>query len=616
MIEVFGKGIQNRLEDDKISSGASSNSLGWRTKETSIELVRGKLLIGEEETSNNKVLGLHTAYKPDGTAVMFRKVNTVIQYYNTMTLLWVDVITGLTDGAEYTFSDYSSLAGVFVYITGVDGCFKIHPSYPADYIDLTNTTKSPTGTSDYGRSMISNARMFAWGLEKAKTNLYLSYIDSINYTTITDEVIGSGDGVTKTFSGSLLQVGTGSRQTGFAITFTDGAETFSDDQNGVLTGDAGGTGTINYTTGAYSVTFNTAPTSGTDNVLSTYQYEASNNGGITDFTFSSPRTAGQGDFFPQELGGSEIQNVLPKDGSYYSIKDSSVYKLFLSADDTNATNEVFNGNIGSLSSGSSTLTSQGIVLLDTSNPEDPRLNILSYNITGDKLIPNQLAILFKFSDYEWDECKMDTFGEDIIFTGKKNSSVNNRLFRYNMRLKTLDVHRYSANSFTKDDGKLYIGDSATANVYEVFSGFDDDGFVIDNYWDGKAERFSTEYLKRYRKQILKGFIGRDQSIEVYISYDNGDYKLVETLSGTASYVDLNNSITVGSREIGEREIGGGGTGTTAYYFFTSFKVNSPKFGKRKLRFKATGLGHAQITFIDEKNLQLSAHSKKIPYKYR
>ena len=610
MLEVFGKGIENRVEDDKISSGASSDSLGWRTQDTSIELSRGKLLVGAEETANGKVRGLHTAYTNDGVAVKFRKVNTVIQYYNTTSLLWVDVVTGLTSTAEYSFSDYSSLAGIFVYITGLDGCFKIHPSNPASYSDLTSTSKSPTGTSDYGRSMISDSRIFAWDLERARTNLYLSYIDSLNSTDVSSEAIGSSGSTN--YTGTLAFKAGDAVRTCFNIVFTDGTQTMTDNNNGTFTGD--GTGAINYTTGEYDITF-TSTTTGS--VTCDYTWENSNNGGITDFTYSATRIAGEGDFFPQELGGKNIQNVIPKDGSYYSIKDKSVYKLFLSSDDTNATNEVFNANIGSLSYRSSVASSKGIVLLDTSDKDVPKLTILSYNITGDKLIPSDLAPQFDFSDYTWDDCTMDTYGEDIIFTGKSVSTGDNdRLFRYNARLKSVDVHGYSANVFTKDAGDLYIGDSTTDNVYKVFNGFDDDGFVVENSWEGKAERFGSEQLKRYRRQVVKGLIGKEQSIEVYISYDNGAYELVETILGTGSYVDKTQSITIGATEIGESEIGGGSSGTTAYYFFHEFKVGSSRFGKRKIKFKAIGLGFASISFIDEKNLQLSAHSKRPPVKYR
>ena len=49
---------------------------------------------------------------------------------------------------------------------------------------------------------------------------------------------------------------------------------FTDDAAGVLTGDQGGTGTVNYTTGAISVTFNTAPTNGQAIQASFIQFRA------------------------------------------------------------------------------------------------------------------------------------------------------------------------------------------------------------------------------------------------------------------------------------------------------------------------------------------------------
>ncbi len=72
------------------------------------------------------------------------------------------------------------------------------------------------------------------------------------YTTFT---IGTGDGATFTFANTLNSppVIAGS------ITVTDNTEVFTDNEDGTLTGSAGGSGTINYTTGAISVTFFTAP---------------------------------------------------------------------------------------------------------------------------------------------------------------------------------------------------------------------------------------------------------------------------------------------------------------------------------------------------------------------
>jgi len=58
-----------------------------------------------------------------------------------------------------------------------------------------------------------------------------------------------------------------------SLVVTDGEETFSDDGEGNLTGDAGGSGSISYTTGALSVTFAVAPLESED-VTATYRRKA------------------------------------------------------------------------------------------------------------------------------------------------------------------------------------------------------------------------------------------------------------------------------------------------------------------------------------------------------
>jgi hypothetical protein len=74
-------------------------------------------------------------------------------------------------------------------------------------------------------------------------------------TTVATESIGTGSGLTKTFSGTL----THHPLTALTLTITDGFETFTHTGTTVLEGDKGGTGSINVTSGAYSVTFNTGP---------------------------------------------------------------------------------------------------------------------------------------------------------------------------------------------------------------------------------------------------------------------------------------------------------------------------------------------------------------------
>ena len=61
-----------------------------------------------------------------------------------------------------------------------------------------------------------------------------------------------------------------------SISITDGTETFTDDGVGNLVGSAGGTGTVDYITGAVSMTFNVAPALGVA-VIGNYKYNMENN---------------------------------------------------------------------------------------------------------------------------------------------------------------------------------------------------------------------------------------------------------------------------------------------------------------------------------------------------
>lgn len=84
--------------------------------------------------------------------------------------------------------------------------------------------------------------------------------DFIPYEEVSSESIGTGDGIIVAFSGTLAKM---PAEPG-SVSVTDGVETFSDDGLGRLVGSAGGSGTIYYSSGAISVTFNAAPAAAAD----------------------------------------------------------------------------------------------------------------------------------------------------------------------------------------------------------------------------------------------------------------------------------------------------------------------------------------------------------------
>lgn len=606
----LGKGIQSIPADPElILPNASQDSLGWISTQGRIELCKGRFLIGAEETGSGEVLGEGWGYEEDGTSVHFRKINTKLQYYNTSAGTWDDIITGLTDGAEYSINPAATPAGNFVYATGIDGIFKIHCSFPTNYVTLHDNTSVYRGKSIIGTSG-EFLRMVLWGIPTDQTGLYLSHIDTADssvYTAVSSEAITGG-------SGTLAFKSGGAKRTCFQvqITITGTGEVYSDDRNGVLTGDAGGTGTINYTTGAWTTTATGAGTAD-------YYWEDSTSGGIADFSFSGTRTAGEGLVLRQDEGGDAIEKVEIFEGVYYSLKSRSVYSMESSTQepyiDLQFNNNIFRRDIGLPFWRASVTTGRGIVFMNTADLEDPQLTILQKNLAGDNLEPVTLAKHFDFSEYTWDECVMDTYGGYVVFSGKsQGSTVNDRLFLYDLQRDTVDIIPYGARTITTDAGLLYIGDTVSDNSYQILSGFDDDDDTIENYWISNDERYGVERLKKVKRLRLKGLITTDQILEVYISYDNDAYELVGTIRGDGGYVDSSDEYMIGSQGIGTAIIGGETDYAIGNTYFAELKLQTPKFRKRSIKLKATGIGFVSVDMIDDFNIRL--FKEKLPSKYR
>lgn len=552
---------------------------------------------------------LHITTKADGTEVMFQKSGTTIQYWTG--LYWADVLSGLESEEIYTFSDYVSLGGNYTFVGGKSGLWKIPTANPTSPIDVYNST-----TNLKGKIRIDRSRMLLWGRAEDKTGLYGSKLDPQDgtvYTTVTGEAVGSSGSTT--YTGTLAFKAGGSRRSCFGVVFqatiATGTESFRDDFSGNLTSSQGGTGTINYATGEYSVTFSQVTTG---SVTADYQWEDSSVNGIADFRKSGTRIAGEGFIFRQDVGGDEIMQVLIQDGKYYSFKKRSIYEVEIASDDASATNIPYRLDAGILSYGAGTETSAGIIFMNNANPDKPILTTLQRTTSGTILEPVVLSPQFDFSRYSWDKCYMETYGEYVIFSGKsEGSDTNDSLFVYNSRLNITDTLSYSVNTLAKSAGVLYAGSSVNPSVSKILNGFDDDGLAIQNFWKGRDEIFSTLNLKKVKRLQLQGKIGRGQKVEVYIDFDNSGYQLVGTIVGSQDYVDRTNSYAIGTVGIGISPIGGG-TSEVAYPFLMEIKLQTPKFRVRSVQFKALSIGYASIEKITDKDVR--QFEFRLPKKYR
>lgn len=597
-IGLFKSGTHNILDDEIIPDDAASSSYNWYTRDGRIKLIPGKELVGAQGVAG-KITGEIFGYKTDGSKVHWRKRGTVIEYLNGST--WTTTITGLTSDADYSFSNYSSLAGTFTFATGIDGIYKINNANPGSFNNMTVDTK--------GLSFINKGRMILWNNAQNKTNIYGSRNDRQDnlagyYTTVTGEA-------TTSLTGTLAFKAGGATRNCFnvTITLTGTGEVYRDGALGILTGSLGGTGTINYMTGAYTMS-----NAGTGTAV--YQWEDSNSNGLTDFTESATRLANEGFSQSQDIGGDAILNVLVGlDGAYYSIKKNSIYKLVISDDDLNVTNEVFMRELGILSYRSATSMQYGIVFMNTANEERPEMTILEKNPIGGQVSPKVLFTQFKFADYNFDDCTIDTYDKYVIVACKTlGSTTNNIILLCDIENKTVDVTKYAARTFAKTDGDLYMGSSITQSVYKLFSGYDDDGSVIDNEWIGKGELWGSENLKKYRKIRLMGQISASQAYQVYVNYDGAGPQLVGTVLGSGSYVDYSSPQSIGANLIGQAQIGGDDVGEVYNYFLEIRLKKVPKFRKRQMSFVATGIGYVDIN--SQLDLDIDQYEGNIPSRFR
>lgn len=603
-VTLFTKGTHNLLSDEVIPQDSASASSNWITRDGQIQLNYGRQAQGAEGAAG-KNYGEHTGYRVDGTAVRFRKVATKIQYLNGST--WTDIITGLTEG-DCTFANYQSLAGAFVYVFDpLNNIYKIATANPGSYSTLYDATKNFKG---YG--FIDKGRTIMWGIQKDPTGLRGSWIDGQvgvsgatgQYTTVTAEAI------TAVESGTLAFKAGGATRTCFGVVITDtsSGEVFTDNYNGVLVGSGGtNTGTINYTTGAFTISGQSG--AGTAD----YQWENSNLRGVTDFSKSTTRVAGEGFVVRQDQGGDAIKVVIPHDGSYFSLKTRSAYKFTLDNADTSPTNELIRSDIGVNTLRSGVATSAGIIFLNTANPTEPRLQILERNPVGDNFLVRPLFEQFNFAKYDYDDVMVESWDRYVLVGCQYDSATNNTLLMCDMRTNTVDETSYGVRTMTKNAGYVYGGDSVSNTTYELFTGFDDMGLPVENYWISPGALHDTTRLKKIKKLQLRGKISPDQALEVYISNDNAPYVLVGTILGSGDYVDYTTTYAVGTSMIGGATIGGDDE-VPVYRYIAELKLRGEKFRKRNIKLVATGIGYVSVEGMIDRNILL--YQDKLPKTYR
>lgn len=383
-----------------------------------------------------------------------------------------------------------------------------------------------------------------------------------------------------------------------------------DDRNGNLLTNKGGSGTINYATGAYSITFTTAALA---QVNGQYFYEDATVGGVADFTIDG-ETSGKGKTFTQFDGGGDILNVFPFDQVQYIFHRLKTWYLSLGTDDTLATNLPYRSQLGMPSLRGGFPTDDGVLFIDSSNPAQPRFKALEIDSSSASavvtVVPNPLSDSLDLTPFGFSKTAVRRWGDyDIVACEQTLNGATqgqNTIFLIRNIFSGLwDMLDYPASCFDELNGMLLAGSSLADNVNVLFSGATDSDALIANFYQGKMFNLGASGLKKFNRFVIKGLIQQTQSIDISFSFDSGNFVKLFTVQGNGPYVNLGNPQTVGSKTVGQEVVGGGET-IIAYPFEVEFRVNAGAFEYVQPQFAATNLGWAQIDEYTFKDVRMKA----------
>jgi hypothetical protein len=637
----------------QIPRGAAQQALDFLTRDTWVELRPGYHPLGIENDAVGKVLSIKTAHRWDGTEIIYKAtLDGKLSWYDPLNTSgqgnaskWSEVggiganlLAGAAAanagaGEKVYMDEYNSPSGTQLWVGSPhSGIWKIMTANPGSAVSQYNVAKNFKG-----RLRIIQSSMFMWhyvvGLaQAANAVLQRSYVDSQNFTTVTSESETLSALPPASVSGTLASISGTVTCFAIQIAYTDTlntySENFTDDFLGNLIGSNGGTGSINYATGAFVLTPNQAP-GGTTAASATYETEDSTNGGIADFTKSGTRLAGQGVSWVQTAGG-DILGVNPYNGSFYVLHQRNAWIVTVSSDDTSATNVIYRDNMFLASESGSLATPDGVYYIDdhgfgTEDPNDvskPFISLLSYNPIASQVLPVDLSSgVLDLSGYSFDQCvAFQALDWIFFFCRTSNSPINNRVIAYNYKLSSnkrriFDILSYPGNCATLFAAQMIAGDVDSNNAWKLLDGYDDDGGTIQNAtWLGNADDHGLPTLKKTKKLWIEGFIAVNQSVDVYVQLDAGSPIKVGTISGKGDYVDTGISSTIGSLQIGVYPIGGPDSVPVAYHYIIQITINSSWYQYFTIGFLPTGIGY--FSFQKYANYDIRVGKDKLPLKYR
>jgi len=129
--------------------------------------------------------------------------------------------------------------------------------------------------ANYTTSGDGGGGLFIWNSASTATHDFgMTFVPTANVSTVSSASIGTGDGSTTTFSGTLAHTSVIPKTFSIAASSQSASDSGNIGGAGPMQGSGGISGNINYATGAWTITFSTAPASGVA-ITASYSYASS-----------------------------------------------------------------------------------------------------------------------------------------------------------------------------------------------------------------------------------------------------------------------------------------------------------------------------------------------------
>ena len=513
-----------------------------------------------------------------------------------------------TNGTQTAFTDTLSVnANANIFGINIAGPV----ATPVNITDITVASQAVVSIANTTGFVIGSTVQFAGVVGMTQINNLIGVVTSV--TTNTSITV------------SISTLGFTAYNSGGTVTLS---ELFIDDQNGNLSSNLGGTGTINYATGVYSLTFNTPPVSGQYLAYAFLNDEPLDSGPV-DFSNAAPSHPGDPIVFSQP-GFGPLQNVFTLSGLYFCFHSLGVYQIQIVQDSTYGDStstpptqapyqQVYAQNVGMPYWRAGYATGDGILYMDIYNFSYPTMRqlVLDYgqSSTTPLVIPESLSDAMNWSDFTFTKSAIQEWGDYYVVACQASENgvpnpTNNQMFVMNKKTGYWDMMDFRASCMATYYGALLAGDPISPNLQVLFSGFDDNGFNINNYWQSAPSALGQFGTKSYNRFRVKGLIAPSQTLQIAFSFDGSSYVTAATIVGNSSpYVNQGTPIEVGGPTVGSNIVGGGGT-TNAYPFEAELELPSDFFNRVSVQFSGPGVGYLSIQEYGW--LDIRIHSRELP----